>query len=110
MQSFDTLQSTCRARWHPASGRRHNVSLSRQPHRRLFELDESRQCLGAGQPGADLRIGLEIDVAFGGARYVAVERDIGDRRPVCGNPASAFQLLLDQRQDRMRTGITSSGR
>ena len=57
-----------------------------QADRRLDEWDEAEKLLYPGKPGADIRIGRQINISFRRAGGVAVNRNIGDCDVVCRKP------------------------
>ena len=86
---------------------RHRIGGLGQPDRGL-ERDEAGQGLNPLQPLTDGGIGREIDISFGRASYVGIERDVSDRGAAGQrNPLAGRQFAFDNTQHVMGTGDNS---
>src|SRR5258708_22314407 len=52
----------------------------------------------AGQPGADVRIGIEVETALGGDVRVAIERDVGETVAPADEVLVTAEMLLHDAQ------------
>src|SRR5690349_21497124 len=62
------------------------------------KLHETRQCFHPRKPGKNVAIAAELDIALWRPRHIAVERDIGDRRPFAGDPLPSGEFAVEHRQ------------